>query len=242
MSELITNIHNIVPTPYELEALGGLDADLPRMLSRVSTEAATHDGQRAPFNTHIAKIDKNGGKRAAKILLGASSTTPIFPDTAMEFIPDEDIWLGASRIGSTELSGSVIDQRNVSIENGLGQLVICNGILIEAVTTPDKRYLLPDHYEAGLMVAEAMQTDNEVIFAIEAAEDPGLRKSKLRNWADNKLKMTKDPELHASVFKHFAHRIGPLELRRTDFEGKETRFANIYTNSKIDLTGLQPVG
>jgi hypothetical protein len=173
----IRNIHYL--NKFESDTFGHdqrLHVDTSMMLSMLAISSKIHDVQRAPFNTHITRLGHEGGVNRAKEAIAKTNRYPIFPDfiEAGTIFPN-DSWIGAERLNPLELAGCVIVQKGVSLIDSQGKLIIDNGILVEAITVPSEKSDLADYYRAGISVAEAMAQEDEVVFSIEAAENPEAR-------------------------------------------------------------------
>lgn len=235
----ITNIRHLQAYPYDWDGFsGGVEQDVPRMLASVALDAKVHDSQRTPFNSHISQIGKDASDRPAKRFIQGANDFPVTVDDIVDHpLVNENMWIGVKRLDAWYLAGSVLVKKGVSLIGSNGETIIDNGIIVEAVTTKELKHELPQYYEAGIAVAESMVTEaNEVVFSIETAESYVDRQSRIERWIKGKL--TFDEVVHQSVFANYSLRSNPVDVRRSDFRGKATKPAIIYTNSKsvIDLT------
>lgn len=233
MSE-VYSIHHLPIFPHEkIDFPNGVIHDVPRMLTQIALGV---EKQRRPLNSHVEWLGHEGGIRNAQRLLEYASELPQIPDLIEEGLDyEEGIWIGAKRLDTWHLAGSVVVKKGVSLITEKNEKVIDNGIIVEAVTAPGNAHDLQDFYLAGLEVANSMvDRDDEVVFSVEPAEPDEVKKSRLSKWINGGL--TFDEEVLKSFSKTYAFRSDKVTVARSDFRKKKPVPAYVYTNQALDLT------
>ena len=237
--ELIVNIHNVEAHPSEELMLDGeifrnrKTAPNVQQLVASTALASMHQypGRFGGINT-FDKLSSEGGVTVAKKEIAKASRAPInrydIDDTT---VFDSPSWMGVAR-KTVPVTDLVIVTRGQTLTDSLGNIIISEGICVEAITTSTLEDLTEDYVE-GYAIAEKMkQHEEEIIFAVETAQSTEEKRNRITRWLINDLVV--DPAVHNYIGRVFANRTDPVSLYRNGINtSKKATLAHIFTNQPI---------
>jgi hypothetical protein len=225
----IKNIHHLETYPHEkIDFPKGIIYDVPRMLAHVAIQI---EPQRRSLNAHKTWLGHEGGIGNAESLIKNALPNPVSPVTGEdEEITNEGLWIFSRRLDTWNLAGSIMVKKGVSIVNDRGEIVIDNGILVEAVTAPGQEHELAEFYKKGIIFANKKASNEETVFSIEPDEPEFEKQSRLKRWISGGLEYK--PEIPMSIFRNYTFK-EKLNATRSDFKRKKAVPAIIYTNQPL---------
>jgi hypothetical protein len=237
--ELIINIHH-VKAHYSEELL--LDGEIfrdkkttPNVQQLVAATALTsmhqYPGRFGGINI-FDKLSSEGGVTVARKEMAKASRAPINRyDIDDKTVFDSPSWMGVAR-KTVPVTDLVMVTRGQTLTDSLGNVIISEGICVEAITTNSLEDLTEDYTE-GYAIAEKMkQHEDEIIFAVETAQSTEEKRNKIIRWLTNDLVV--DPAVHNYIGRVFANRTDPISLYRHGINTtRKATLAQIFTNQPI---------
>jgi len=143
------------------------------------------------------------------------------------------LWISVWRRRSMFL-GAAMAQRDVSVVDEKGKLIVKNATCLEAWTIDVDNDGLRDLYTAGLPIAEEL-ADGQPVFSIESVEDPSEKQSRVA--AFFKTQPSYDDGIQRAIGEAYADTVNtrPQMMQRTDMPDQGLVYARIYYNHPIDL-------